>query len=165
MRHSSPEPEQSGESHRGWRLLAWPDFAHHLASLQAHVDRLRERDPDGYRAHPQAKLLTNVLHLIFDVIPADPNAPAFQQGNTLGPQYRHWRRAKFSGRFRLFFRFHSATRTIVYAWLNDENTLRKAGAKTDPYTVFRRMLESGSPPSDYERMLKESVPLKMPEDQ
>ena len=32
------------------------------------------------------------------------------------------------GRFRLFFRFDSASRIAVYAWVNDENTMRKAGA-------------------------------------
>ena len=31
------------------------------------------------------------------------------------------------GRFRLFFRFDSASKVIIYAWVNDENTLRKVG--------------------------------------
>lgn len=97
--------------------------------------------------------------LVKEVVPADPNAAEFQLGNTLGPQHRHWRRAKFSGRFRLFYRFHTASRTIVYAWMNDEGTLRKEGSRTDPYTVFRRMLERGRPPSDWEDLLGESDSL------
>jgi toxin YhaV len=54
----------------------------------------------------------------------------------------------------LFFRFHTASRTIIYAWLNDENTLRKAGSQTDPYAVFHRMLERGAPPSDWDALVR-----------
>ena len=54
---------------------------------------------------------------------------AMQLGNTLGPEHRHWRRAKFLGRFRLFFRYSSKDRVIIYAWVNDQNTLLKAGGR------------------------------------
>ena len=67
--------------------------------------------------------------------------------------YRHWRRAKFLGRFRLFFRFSSAHKTIVYAWVKDETTLRKAGARTDPYAVFMRRLREGNPPDRWDELL------------
>ena len=105
------------------------------------------------------KLFAAVRTLVSEIIPADPNAPELQLGNTLGPQqHRHWRRARFSGRFRLFYRFHTGSRTIVYAWMNDEGTLRKAGSRTDPYAVFRRMLEGGRPPSDWQDLLGEAGP-------
>lgn len=64
--------------------------------------------------------------------PRNPNSVEYQLGNTLGPAHRHWRRAKFLGRFRLFYRFSTAHRAIVYAWVNDETTLRKANSRTDP---------------------------------
>ena len=73
----------------------------------------------------------------------------------MGPTYRHWRRSKFLGRFRLFFRFNSASRIIIYAWVNDENTLREAGARSDPCTVFRRKLEEGNPPDGWAELLVE----------
>lgn len=38
---------------------------------------------------------------------------------------------------------------IVYAWINNRDMLRRAGAGTDPYTVFARMLTGGSPPHDW----------------
>ena len=57
------------------------------------------------------------------------------------------------GRFRLFFRFSTAHRAIIYAWLNDASTLRKAGAPTDPYTVFKRRLDAGDPPGDWDLLL------------
>lgn len=42
---------------------------------------------------------------------------------------------------------------IVYAWVNDEATLRKAGSSSDPYAVFRAMLVAGNPPHDWNRLL------------
>jgi toxin YhaV len=94
--------------------------------------------------------------LIFYEIPSDPNANAFSLGNTLGAARRHWRRAKFLQRFRLFFRFDSASRIIIYAWVNDENTLRKAGSQTDPYAVFSKRLNAGNPPDDWVDLLAEA---------
>lgn len=114
----------------------------------------------GYAAHPRVKLFAAVRKLVEATIPADPNAAEFHLGNTLGPQHRHWRRAKFSGRFRLFYRFHTTSRTIVYAWMNDEGKLRNEGSRTDPYVVFRRMLEGRRPPSDWQELVGESDPLK-----
>ncbi len=67
--------------------------------------------------------------MALDRIPRDPLAPEFRQGK----EHRHWFRAKFGGnRFRLFFRADSWAKVIVYAWVNDRDTLRKAGAGTDP---------------------------------
>ena len=63
-----------------------------------------EGKPTGRVADaPAAKFLARLTALILDQIPRDPNAPAYGLANTLGPTYRHWRRAKFLGRFRLFF--------------------------------------------------------------
>ena len=39
----------------------------------------------------------------------------YRQGNTMGPAFRHWRRAKIGRRFRLFFRFDSKTKIIIFA--------------------------------------------------
>ena len=93
--------------------------------------------------------MRTIRRIVFEEIPTAPDGPEFQQGNTLGETNRRWRRAKFLQRFRLFFRFDSASKVIVIAWINDENTLRKAGAKTDPYTVFARQLARGDPPSEW----------------
>lgn len=57
-------------------------------------------------------------------------------------------------RYRLFFRFASKpVKLIVYVWFNDEDTLRKAGSKTDVYEVFKRMLSRGQVPSGIEELL------------
>jgi toxin YhaV len=38
---------------------------------------------------------------------------------------------------------------IIFAWINDEHTLRAAGSKNDPYAVFKRMLMRGNPPDNW----------------
>jgi len=87
---------------------------------------------------------------MLDRVPRDPLSAEYRQGNTLGKEHRHWFRAKFgANRFRLFFRANSAARIIVFAWVNDRDTLRKAGATTDPYLVFSAMLGRGNPPNDW----------------
>jgi len=74
----------------------------------------------------------------------------------MGHAFRHWRRAKIGRRFRLFFRFDSKTKIIIFAWVNDENTLRSAGSKSDPYAVFQKMLQRGHPPDDWNALLAAS---------
>ena len=70
------------------------------------------------------KLLAALRRLMFETIPGDPMRPEYRQGDTLGRGERHWFRAKFGGgRFRLFFRFDSRARIVIYAWVNDETTL------------------------------------------
>jgi toxin YhaV len=138
----------------GWALYQLPSFAEQLEGLVAAVERLREDDPESAAAHPKAKLLKRVLDLILDEIPADPADKAYRQGLALGDAFKDWSRAKFLGRFRLFFRFSSRQRIIIYCWINDENTLRKVGTKSDPYAVFAKMLRAGNPPSDWEALLR-----------
>ena len=134
----------------GWRLHAHPLFLDQIERLLAAVERAKRSDPAGWQGKADTRLLAAIRALILDRIPRDPLAPEFRQGNTLGREHRHWFRAKFAGsRFRLFFRADSQAKVIVYAWVNDRDTLRKAGAGTDPYAVFGRMLASGNPPDDW----------------
>lgn len=70
--------------------------------------------------------------MIINVVPSDPARDEFCQGNTFRPTYRHWRGAKIGRRFRLFFRYDSRAKAIVFAWVNHEQTLRLAGSKSDP---------------------------------
>ena len=138
----------------GWRLHAHPLFLDQLERLTTAVERARRADPQGWQGKADVRLLATLKALLLDRIPRDPLAPEFRQGNTLGPAHRHWFRAKFGGnRFRLFFRADSRAKVIVYAWVNDRDTLRKAGASSDPYAVFSRMLESGNPPNEWPALL------------
>jgi toxin YhaV len=140
----------------GWTLLLHDAVIGQLKNLAGACERARKADPKGFRANANVKLLAALAKLMLEVIPTDPSRPEYRQGNTLGEGYRHWFRARFFGRFRLFFRYDSRARLIVYAWVNDERTLRQHGGKSDPYAVFRQMLESGNPPNDWAALVRES---------
>jgi len=124
-----------------------------LRKLQEAVARAEQNDPQGFESNANVKLFRALSHLIMDGVPSDPGRDEFRQGNTLGTAYRHWRRAKIGRRFRLFFRYDSKSRVIVYAWVNDEHTLRSAGSKSDPYAVFEKMLGRGNPPDDWDALI------------
>ena len=144
----------------GWQLFAHSLFHDQIEILTKRVEVLAGEQAAEYQAHPAAKLLATIHRYILEIIPRDPNAPDFRLGNALGVGNRHWFRAKFHQRYRLFFRFSSRHRTIIYAWVNDESTLRKPGSKTDPYALFKSMLESGNPPASFDDLLRISRPLK-----
>lgn len=139
----------------GWTLLFHPLLLDQLERLTAAVDAERKKKRSGgTSATSNAKVLAALRELMFQRIPEDPARQEYRQGNTLGPSRRHWFRAKFgAGRFRLFFRFRNDIRVIVLVWVNDENTLRTYGSRTDAYAVFRSMLESGNPPDDWEALI------------
>lgn len=140
----------------GWVLLTHPVFSQQLAELESEVARLRARDPVGYSRKNAAKRYAAILRLTRAVIPQDPAREEFRLGTTLGPEHRHWRRAKFFQQYRLFFRYHTGLRIIVYAWVNDPDTLRAYDSSDDAYRVFRRMLGRGRPPDDWDALLAES---------
>jgi len=144
----------------GWTVYAYPLFDEQYDRLLERVEIAKRADPLGYARLPAAKLLVTVDRYTDEVIPANPGAPQFRQGNTLGKNNRHWFRAKFHERYRLFFRFSTKDKIIVYAWMNDDSTLRKAGSKTDPYALFETMLKSGDPPATLEQLIAAS--RKMP---
>lgn len=139
---------------KGWTLLFHAEIVGQLRRLSRAAERARKADPRNVRANANVKLLAAIAKLIFEVVPADPSRPEYRLGNSLGPEYRNWFRVKFGGRFRLFFRYDGRARVIVFAWVNDEQTLRKRGAKSDPYAVFRGMLKRGNPPADWDALVK-----------
>jgi toxin YhaV len=134
----------------GWTVLAHPLFLDQWEKLTEAVDALKATKPGDYQKSADAKLLAALVQLVHKTIPSDPTAATYRQGSTLGDNRKHWFRAKFgNGRFRLFFRYSSASKVIIFAWVNDENTLRTYGAKTDAYKVFKGMLDDGNPPDDW----------------
>ncbi len=145
----------------GWRLFQYPLFEHQLKKLTEAVEQLSVTQPNTYKEHPKTKLLATIHRLITESIPRYPNAPEFRQGDALGPDNRHWFRAKFHQRYRLFFRFSSKDKVVVYVGVNDESTLRKAGARTDVYAVFKSMLDAGEPPRTLEALLKRATEIRI----
>jgi toxin YhaV len=140
----------------GWTVFAHPLFLAQLEVLAQQVEALKQKDSVGYVKKNTAKRLAAITKLAFDVIPQDPARPEYRQGNTLGGGHKHWFRAKFFQQYRLFFRYHAPSQVIVLVWVNDEDTKRAYESNDDAYRVFRKMLESGHPPDDWNQLLAEA---------
>lgn len=145
----------------GWDLYSHPRFTDQFNRLTSAVELERSRGRTAIDTSANEKLRKAIRDLIYNKIPQDPTSSAYRQGKTLGPQFQHWFRAKFAnGRFRLFFRYNQSNKTIVYAWVNDSESLRTYGSKTDAYAVFERLLKQGDPPNDWEQLLEASRPTE-----
>jgi len=140
----------------GWTILFHECLIEQVQPLRAAVLRAERREPERITENSVAKFLRNLTSVMSDTVPLNPAASQYLQGNTLGRAYRHWRRVKIGRRFRLFFRYDLASKIIVYAWVNDEQTLRSAGSKSDPYSVFSKMLSRGYPPDDWAELVRTS---------
>ncbi len=107
----------------------------------------------GRGDHPDVKLLAAVVRLVETIVPADPDHPDFRLVGDLG----RFRRAKGRGlpaRYRLFWVFSSRARAIVFLYLNDASSLRKAGAKSDPYARFSDLVRRGELGADFDANLE-----------
>lgn len=148
------KPRQS----HGWQIWFGELFDARWRALRDRIKHLKaELDGSHFAAHPDVKLFAALVHIVHETVPRDPEHTDFRLGKTLGGRFTGWRRVKRHGlpdRMRLFFKFSSARNVIVFAWLNDADTLRKDGASSDPYAVFRHMLEAGSPPDDFNALLQ-----------
>jgi toxin YhaV len=132
----------------GWRILLHPLV----------LQRMDEWSQQAQRGDVRAqKLLAGLRKLMLEVVPSDPGHPQFFLGHSMGAEFAHWRRAKMYQRYRLFFRFSSEFKTIVFVWINDESTLRTYGASSDAYAVFSKMVRRGTPPDDLDALLRESA--------
>ena len=143
---------KSGE----WSLLFHRCLLEQLERLKAAADRAFASDPLAAMGNANVKLYDALAKLMLETVPDDPARDEYRQGNTMGPEFRHWRRARIGRRFRLFFRYDSRTKVIIYAWVNDQSTLRAAGSGRDPYAVFQKMLTRGNPPDDWDSLLRQS---------
>lgn len=149
-------PDQTNIVINGWTIFLHPLILDELDTLITKVETLKEKDPQNYHKKNASKRLAAISKLIFSVIPQDPTIPEYRQGDTLGDDHKHWFRAKFFQQYRLFFRFDSASKIIVFAWVNDEKNKRAYGSKSDAYRVFEKMLNNGHPPDDWKQLLKEA---------
>jgi toxin YhaV len=152
MRAAKPAPLAV----HGWTVFAYPLFMAQVEALVEQVEALKKKEPTGYVKNNATKRLAAITRLAFDVIPQDPARAEYRQGGTLGDDRKHWFRAKFFQQYRLFFRYHAAAKMIVYAWVNNDDTKRAYEISGDAYRVFRKMLESGHPPDDWNQLLSQA---------
>lgn len=140
----------------GWTVFSHPLFEQQFSGLALQVTALQNKDPQGYKQKNATKRLAAITRLAYEVIPQDPTRAEYRQGNTLGPDHKHWFRAKFFQQYRLFFRYHVASKIIVIAWVNDDESKRAYGSDQDAYRVFGKMLRDGRPPDNWDTLLKEA---------
>ncbi|MEZ2239994.1 type II toxin-antitoxin system YhaV family toxin [Microcoleus sp.] len=140
----------------GWNIFAHALFLNQFEELLTQVEHLRQKYHQDYKHKNATKRLAAIAKLAFDVIPQDPTRSDYRQGDTLGDDYKHWFRANFFQQYRLFFRYHQEGKIIVFAWVNDENSKRAFDSKTDAYRTFKKMLESGIPPDNWDDLLKDA---------
>jgi toxin YhaV len=143
----------------GWTLLFHSGMTRQLRAMAAPALKALRADPDGAAANAHVKMFAAVAKLVLDIIPQDPSRSEYRQGGTLGGAHQHWFRAKFFQRFRLFFRYHSKSRIIVFAWVNDLDTQRQSGGRNDPYAIFRAMLARGDPPDQWDELVKTAAAI------
>jgi len=140
----------------GWTLLFHECLIEQVQLLLTAADRAEAKNPYAAQTNTTVKLANGLTDVMLDVVPLNPGGPQYLQGNTLGRVYRHWRRVKIGRRFRLFFRYDSVSRIIVYVWVNDLRMLRASGSLSDPYSVFSKMLSRGYPPDDWDELVRTS---------
>lgn len=143
-------------------------FARRYAQLEDRLLYLAQKDPEGYVRHEEVKFFKRVRNAM-NVCLEDPSRKEYEMGDllarqqhngkSLGKGHGHWRRIKkdMPSRYRLFFVFSLAACEVIFAWLNDEDSLRRAGHKKDVYAVFARLVASGKIPGLYSALKKESV--------
>jgi len=139
----------------GWRIGFHGQLLLQLEKLLEAVEEERRRHPGRPARSQAAQILASLRKLMFVDVPADPSREIYRHGGTLRGSRKHWFRAKFgNGRYRLFFRFRTSEKVLIFAWVNDENSLRTYGSSTDAYVTFAGMLDRDDPPDDWDALLE-----------
>ena len=103
----------------GWNVLFHACLIEQLTKLEQAASHATAQNPEGAASYANVKLFRAMSRLILETVPGDPSREEYRQGNTMGNAFRHWRRAKVGRRFRLFFRFDSTAKIIIFAWINE----------------------------------------------
>lgn len=138
-----------------WNLLFHDGLIEQLQKLQTASQKAQTQDPQGFESNANVKLFNALAQLMLETVPSDPSRDEYRQGNTMGPAFRHWRRAKLGRRFRLFFRFDSKTRIIIFmAMMEAQTYLAKRQARADLNAFDAVMARTGGePPREGDRIL------------
>lgn len=150
MTRSEERAHKSGSrTFCGWRVLFTEPFTTRYGDLSGRARALSVAlSREDYQRHAEAKLFKTVFKIVYEIVPADPDHPDFRLAGELKP----FRRVKGRGlprRMRLFFVFSEKARTIIFLYLNNAGTLRKAGDRHDPYDVFRGLIRKGEIGGDF----------------
>lgn len=137
----------------GWKLFYHPVFGFHYGQLRDRARLLKKRLGNAeFTRHPDVKLVAAVRRVILETIPEDPNRPDFWLKGDLA-KFRRVKGYGLPDRYRLFYVFSKQQQAVIVLYLNESGTLRKQGAKSDPYEVFSGLLGSGRLGSDFDQNL------------
>jgi toxin YhaV len=146
-------------SSKDWFLLGHYEFLTQLEKYREANREVKQKIGVDSIHTKQAQRLKALTLAVWTKIPSNPSNPEFRLGNALGKEHTHWFRDKFLQQYRVFFRYSTKSEIIAYGWVNDEESLRAYGSKTDAYLVFKKMLESGRIPNDWDELIAESKRL------
>ncbi len=122
-------------------LKAHEMFFQRTVALNNEVNALRKTLSDEeLKQHDTVKLAKRVYAATLEIIPANPNDPSYYLKDDL-KKYRRYKQGL--SRYRLFFAFSNIPKIILYLYLNDKDSLRKEGGKSDPYEQFRAFVRQG----------------------
>lgn len=117
-------------------------YANRIARLKEQIQELRTKlDDEAFKQHEIVKLAYRIRKADQEIIPQDPNRPEYRLSGEL-KKYRRYKQGL--KRYRIIFCFCNHPKIIIYLYVNDEKHLRKAGAKTDPYEEFKKLIAKGT---------------------
>jgi len=143
-------------SSKDWFLLGHHEFLTQLEKYREANREVKQKIGADSIHTKQAQRLKALTLAVWTKIPTNPSNPELRLGNALGKEHTHWFRDKFLQQYRVFFRYSTRSKIIAYGWVNDDETLRAYGSKTDAYLVFKKMLESGKVPNNWDELVAES---------
>ncbi len=146
-------------SEGNWLSLIHPVFELELNNYEQLAANAQSKVGKDWVKTNAGKKFLALNKQVRELIPNNPSDQGYRLGDALGNRYTHWFRAKFLQQYRIFFRYSSRSNVIVYAWVNNDDSLRAYGSKTDAYQVFRKMLESGMVPNSWDELMAESKRL------
>ncbi len=132
----------------GWTLLFHDHVIEQLRGLQARAERAKQDDPQGCEGYANLGLFQTLSRLILEVVPRNPSRDAYVPDSMQGQIGGHWRRVEIGRSFRLFFRYDSKARVIVFARVHEEQALRSAVSKSVHAATFAKKIGHGNPPDD-----------------
>jgi len=143
-------------SSKDWFLLGHHEFLTQLEKYREANREIKQKIGADSIHTKQAQRLKALTLAVWTKIPSNPSNPELRLGNALGKEHTHWFRDKFLQQYRVFFRYSTRSKIIAYGWVNDDETLRAYGSKTDAYLVFKKMLESGKVPNNWDELVAET---------
>ena len=139
-----------------WRIFIHESLEKQLEKLAGSVAWMHVAEQTTSKNNSHKKVLKAIKRAMYESVPSAPGRAEHRLGHTIGRENTAWFRVKVLQQFRLFYRYDSVQKVIVYVWVNDEESLRAYGSKTDAYALFQKMLASGYPPGSFEELLKQS---------